>query len=520
LRSACVKNMAVLGIQFVITMMMATVLSRVGPHLSLARWLLTSRFSALVRYLHPSDEELRQFASAPVRDKREKKKARLAEKNGHMVNNGTFNVARNIDIQLDKVPVSVGDLVQLRYYSEYQWLLDFAAYSLVTYILSEIYIFMLPAKASQEVNLSLVWLILVLGFAFKLLLSLTGQYFEGEEGGERSLVLVMGCAYLLIAMLILVVDESTLETGLDEAYRSFNASAAAFLESNAGLDSSGPASKLVTKFFIALWCGLIGALFTFPGLRVARMHWDSLKYGESSVRAVLLHIGFILPLILTTFWVRPLTRDPLTVKIYRNMSTPLMTEDEFESLRLYLIMFTVLYRLFIMPTYLQGYLNLAYHKMSELKQEAGKISNIDLQRLVIRVFYYLCVVTLQYVAPMIMILYLSLLYKTLGGGSWNGQLAPTTEGQCSVDQCPIDQPRQVVEDAGSNPEIGIGEILNSEETVGAIRDQFSLAWSSFKHIFTPQVFKGLIGFSTWWCCFAWFGSSAIGIGYQTYFSNS
>ena len=36
--------MAVLGIQFVITMMMATVLSRVGPHLSLARWLLSSRF--------------------------------------------------------------------------------------------------------------------------------------------------------------------------------------------------------------------------------------------------------------------------------------------------------------------------------------------------------------------------------------------------------------------------------------------------------------------------------------------
>ena len=29
--------MAVLGIQFVITLMMATILSRVGPHLSLAR---------------------------------------------------------------------------------------------------------------------------------------------------------------------------------------------------------------------------------------------------------------------------------------------------------------------------------------------------------------------------------------------------------------------------------------------------------------------------------------------------
>ena len=41
--------MAVLGVQFVITMMMATILSRVGPHLSIARWLLCSR-SGLYNY--------------------------------------------------------------------------------------------------------------------------------------------------------------------------------------------------------------------------------------------------------------------------------------------------------------------------------------------------------------------------------------------------------------------------------------------------------------------------------------
>ena len=47
--------MAVLGVQFVITMMMATVLSRVGPHLSIARWLLCSRWvMAYCRLLSPS----------------------------------------------------------------------------------------------------------------------------------------------------------------------------------------------------------------------------------------------------------------------------------------------------------------------------------------------------------------------------------------------------------------------------------------------------------------------------------
>ena len=143
---------------------------------------------------------------------------------------------------------------------------------------TQVYISVLPAKAATEVNLSLVWVVLVLIFTYKLLLSLNSLYFEGEEaGGERALVLVMGLAYLLLAMVLLLLTEDTLETGLEQAYTSFNSSAATFLATNAGLDSSGPASKLVLKFFIALWCGLIGALFTFPGLRVARMHWDVLK---------------------------------------------------------------------------------------------------------------------------------------------------------------------------------------------------------------------------------------------------
>ena len=81
-----------------------------------------------------------------------------------------------------------------------------------------------------KVNLSLVWVVLVLIFTYKLLLSLNGLYFEvtltpynpnfcplkqvnflnsvnpkGEEaGGERSLVLVMGGAYLLFAMMVII----------------------------------------------------------------------------------------------------------------------------------------------------------------------------------------------------------------------------------------------------------------------------------------------------------------------------
>lgn len=41
--------------------------------------------------------------------------------------------------------------------------------------------------------------------------------------------------------------------------------------------SRGPASKLIVKFCLALWCAVTGAMFVFPGIRTAKMHWDCLK---------------------------------------------------------------------------------------------------------------------------------------------------------------------------------------------------------------------------------------------------
>lgn len=384
---------------------------------------------------------------------------------------------------------------------------------MLVYSMTEIYIFLCPSQAAQEVNLSMVWCILVAGFAYKLLMSLTGLYFEGEEAqGERSLVIVMAAAYLFFAMMILIVHEDTLETGLDEAYASFNHSAAAFLAGNTGLDSSGPASKLVLKFCIAVWCSSIGAIFTFPGLRMARMQWDALKYTENGAKKVLLHAAFISPLLLTTLWVKPLSRDYLTNRIYRGMSEPLLSSDQFETMRIYCVMAVIVFRLVMMPNYLQSYLNLAYHKMEEMKLEAGKISNIDLQKSLSRVFYYLCVVTLQYVAPMILILYLTLMYKTMGGGSWSSvSVSPSAE---TVESHLSFEPRISGEEHHSHESKKAEEI---EEAVQIITGQFSLAWQSLKHVFTASVFRGILGFSTWWCCLTWFVSSAIGISYYSYF---
>ena len=128
-------------------------------------------------------------------------------------------------------------------------------------------------------------------------------------------------------------------------------------------------------------------------------------------------------------------------------------------------------------------------KVAELKQEAGKISNVELQRKVVRVFYYLCVVTLQYIAPMILILYLSFLYKTLGGGSWSGRVASespkvdaaaasTVTKENDFQEVEVTPEQATTEDM----EIGIGKIIHQEEAVEAITHSFSLAWISLKKV--------------------------------------
>jgi hypothetical protein len=62
------------------------------------------------------------------------------------------------------------------------------------------------------------------------------------------------------------------------------------------------------------------------------------------------------------------------------MAAPVMAEHAFETMRLILIVVAVLLRLALMPTYLQAYLNMAYHRIEEQKREAGRITNTELQK--------------------------------------------------------------------------------------------------------------------------------------------
>ncbi|KAL4710775.1 hypothetical protein ACJJTC_009324 [Scirpophaga incertulas] len=471
----------VLGAQLVITLIMVSFITKLSNY-SFARWLLCSQ--GIYRYLYPDNNELKALAGVP-KDRAKGKKNYKSESNGKPE---TFHVPRNLDIQLETAPVTPLDVVHLRYYPEYLWMIDFSLYTTIVYILSEIYTSIFPLK--YEFNLSMVWCLMVVLISFKILFSLTKLYFTSDESiGERSTCIVAFCVFLLIAMMVLIVDESNLEVGVDPAYDSFYENASKFLE-NKGLFSVGPASKLILKFFLAVWAAMIGTLFTFPGLRVGRMHWDSLRYySDNKVKTFLLHLNFAMPFILTLLWVRPVTRHYLTIRVFSGMEKPLMSGEAFESCRIALACLAVAFRAVLAPRQLQAYLGLAQLRLAQLRTEAGRITNVQLQRKIASVFYYLCVVALQYFCPVVMCAALTLMYKTLGEFSWMGGHGPLSAGPVAVE-----------------PSLFQGQ-----------EEEYKLAWENIKTVFNAAVLRGVLGFATWWGWFAWFLTTAAGVAYQSYF---
>lgn len=137
---------------------MISIIQKLGQHYSFSRWLLCS--TGLIRYLYPTNTELRQLANIP-KDKMKSKKGGKNQANGHQTE--SFHVPRNLNLQLEKAIVTRQDVIHLRYYSEYQWLLDFSLYSAIVYVITEIYNFLISGK--EEVNLSMMWCSLVLVFA-------------------------------------------------------------------------------------------------------------------------------------------------------------------------------------------------------------------------------------------------------------------------------------------------------------------------------------------------------------------
>lgn len=57
-----------------------------------------------------------------------------------------------------------------------------------------------------------------------------------------------------------------------------------------------------------------------------------------------------------------------------------MSEEAFDSMRLWLCLILSLLRIVSAPSCFQAYLNIAQTRIESMKKEAGRISNVELQR--------------------------------------------------------------------------------------------------------------------------------------------
>ncbi|XP_035140606.1 transmembrane protein 161A isoform X2 [Callithrix jacchus] len=509
--------MAVLGVQLVVTLLTATLMHRLAPHCSFARWLLCN--GSLFRYKHPSEEELRALAGKPrPRGRKERWADGLSEEK-------PLSVPRDAPFQLETCPLTTVDALVLRFFLEYQWFVDFAVYSGGVYLFTEAYYYVLgPAK---ETNIAVFWCLLTVAFSIKAFLTVTRLYFSSEEGGERSVCLTFAFLFLLLAMLVQVVREETLELGLEPGDLSLTPwllcdffvfgvlqfdsivsrpgqhdpeLGATSEEARLGLGVSPglPVAKLAIRVGLAVVGSVLGAFLTFPGLRLAQTHRDALTMSEDRpMLQFLLHTSFLSPLFILWLWTKPIARDFLHQPPFGETPFSLLSDSAFDSGRLWLLVVLCLLRLAVTRPHLQAYLCLAKARVEQLRREAGRIEAREIQRRVVRVYCYVTVVSLQYLTPLILTLNCTLLLKTLGGYSWGLGPAPLlSPDPSSASAAPIGPEEDEVQQTAARIAAALGGLL------------------------TPLFLRGVLAYLIWWTAACQLLSSLFGLYFHQHLAGS
>lgn len=368
-------------------------------------------------------------------------------------------------------------------YQDYKWLVDLSFCALIVYLLIELAAKWRPQVFSEEFNIGFIWCCLVVFFAIKELYLLTAAYWKNDDGGERAMTISFGFFFFVMAMGILIIDESVLDFGLESGYRDFSQNLEFFYKT-VNFSLKRAPSIWAFKVVLAFCSAFLGAILGFPGIRYANMHLDSIFFmqGKSLITAIL-NFMFFSPFFLLLLWVLPLSRELLYVKKGKSFEK-LLTDETFLYLRIHLLIAGCVLRLLISRKLLQSHLNTASQKVFKYKKETGRITNLELQRTVARVFYYLSAAALQYIAPLILMLFLGLMLRTL---TYNMSKENTMEQLAAA-------------------------VANSTSGVIEKKDYAKL----IRGLFSVKMVYGTCSYVTWWSLVTYCMTSCFGMVYLKY----
>lgn len=497
--------MALLGFQLCFTLIAATFLQKVFPIISLGRWILCN--GSLYRFLHPNNDDLKKVAGKETTEKRGNKKDNKTRKRKQSdkatvenSSNQTFKIPKNADIVLTTTNLTVDDVITLEKYDEFEWLMNYCLCTTMVYVGTELY--MELWRPYRELNYSMIWIGLALGFVCKSLFAIMRLYFK-TESGELATCITFGCFSFVAAMGALAVDADILEFGIDSAYDDF-AKNSTLLSFNTvyPTPAPNPVSLPILKVCIALIGGIMATLLAFPGIRTAQMYIDGLKYSrKNKLVTLLLHVSFGTPFVICLMWVKPFARDVLcSVPAYASVGRkPFLTDYQFDINRIICIILLCILKLVAIRYHLQAYLNLGHLKLRRLRREAGHMTNIEVQRTVARVFFYLCVVALQYVGPVLAVISLTACMKSMGGHSWSQVWTDYSENNSTAT---FDHPTL--------------NIITEESSYSEVISNARVSLARLSAVFTPALFNSVFSFFIWWLCTIWSVASALGIVYHRY----
>ncbi|NXF85518.1 T161A protein, partial [Eubucco bourcierii] len=323
------------------------------------------------------------------------------------------------------------------------------------------------------------------------------HYFRSEEGGERSVCLTFAFLFLLLAMVALIIREDYLEFGLEPGLAGVSSNLERILKQQ-GWDWTLPLAKLAFKLGLVALSSFLGACLTFPGLRLAQTHLDALRLAaDRPLTQVLLHLSFLAPVLVVVMWIKPISRDFLLHAPMGTQTVQLMSDSAYNTARLWAIVGLCLLRLALTRPHLQAYLGLAERWVEQMRREAGRIPALEIQRKVTRIYCYVSVVSLQYLAPIVLTLHCTLLLKTLGHHSWGLYPEPSPVSLAAV------APQRPAGQDGEDVRVAVEQITG---ILGSI--------------FTPLFLRGLFAFLTWWVAACQVVTSLFGLYFHQYLAAS
>ena len=391
--------MAIFGLQIVISLVVFCFLTKLTKYYSLGRWLLCK---GLFCYWPPTNDEFKQAIKqryAKESNNKSKKQLNIHKSyQKHSSINQTdstnaqeeFPIPVDTSIELKLIPLAHHNAIQVKYIDEFFSLVDFIAGSLTIFLLTEIYLFLMPLLRSNtehlnEINLSLFWCAISLILALIVLTKFVREYLKVDEG---ILCILFGALSFLLALCFQYIDEKFFDFHLKETYGNRTI---VYNDENDEERNYLDRRFIYLVMFFAILNAYQSIILFFPAFRFGQLQY--LLIMKNKNQKILLPmfsiLNFVIPIFTCLLWFKPIIER--------------VNEHYLLHIRICAILIGLIFRLCLFKPYVQTYLDTAFDRVKILYEQqqstSTRITNLSYQRNVKSIFLYLGVVVSQYILP-------------------------------------------------------------------------------------------------------------------------